>query len=359
MSNRLKEKQVKLWIKYLLGENLRSVPDELIKTYDIWLSDVNNSKMGYPSCDVSSHPAVEHCICDFFKKSIKPFTKPTVVLTHDIDYIYPTFMMWLKKAVGRRQLSLKCLTENYLDSLKRYVEIDKYYFDDKIDMPHFFLPHSASPRGIFNKIKHLVIDPSYSFSCSEGYELIDLIERENVSIGLHGSICSLDSNLVFKEKSMLEKTLNKNIVTGRQHWLNLDKFNHLEKIRSSGITLDSTLGWNGKIGFRGGFARPYPILLSNDKILWELPMLLMDGVLFDEIGLSDDDAFKVSTSWLSTLKNEGGCVALNWHGRTNSSSYGWGKSYEKILEWCRENDFAIIGVTKLLRELETYDFSRI
>ncbi|MEZ4273006.1 MAG: hypothetical protein R3C68_16710 [Myxococcota bacterium] len=73
-------------------------------------------------------------------------------------------------------------------------------------------------------------------------------------------------------------------------------------------------------------------------------MALMDGVLFDDLKLSPDEAFEKCVGILEQVFARSGCVALNWHGRSAHGSYRWHGCYEKVLRWAREKGFAFTTI---------------
>jgi hypothetical protein len=172
------------------------------------------------------------------------------------------------------------------------------------------------------------------------------LREKNCEIGLHGSYFSLEENLLERERQNLEQTFNRPVLMGRQHWLNLPGEASVERIFNAGITVDSTLGWNGSSGFRGGMARPFPILLSGGKHLWEVPLVLMDGPLFNDLGLDTDGVFAYAKKILQQVWVRRGMVAINWHERAAHPDYGWFEAYRRILEWAKGAGFQFAPISQ-------------
>jgi hypothetical protein len=170
-------------------------------------------------------------------------------------------------------------------------------------------------------------------------------------VGLHGGFYSLQSGLIEKEVKKLSIRTQSPIFSGRQHWLNLpDREQAFTSIRSSGLANDSTLGWNGVVGFRGGFSRPFYLQAGEKAYVREVPMLLMDGALFDDLRLNRQEAVSVAKKHLSEVKSRGGCAALNWHDRSASPHYGWAPAYEEIINWAFNEGFAFATVNQAANE---------
>jgi len=170
--------------------------------------------------------------------------------------------------------------------------------------------------------------------------LRELIEK-GWEVGLHGSFDSFNSTDMFSgEVKKLAETIGMPVISTRQHWLRLSFGNTWKVQQDSGIRIDSTLGFNDVHGFRAGVASPfYPYDFYSKKRhnILEIPMVLMDGTLFDHEQLGDEDAMDACISVLGEVKKFGGCVAINWHQRTASEDYGWYHVYEGILRWIKMN----------------------
>lgn len=346
------KKQCELWNSCL--SQAVNFNEEMFQLYELWYDDLVASRYGYPKKIVKTIPYVE----EFFLKKGGDYLfqerPPAVFLTHDVDYLYPTFVMWLKNALGRKRFSFACFREDYLASLEEYLKIDKNYIGDLSS--HLFVGAPVRPLCWYQFCAHYLIDPVYKLSSGYGHRLHDLIQKYKASIGLHGSFFSLlNSGSFEKEKGILEDWVGDSILFNRQHWLNISNLNELKRLYNAGIRFDSSLGWNGVLGVRGGFLRPYPIYLGEDMVLWEIPMLLMDGVLFDELRLSEKDVVNKAIDILVKVRDVGGCVALNWHERTRVPSYGWGQAYDRILEWCKNQGFLFYSSNNVIERIKKYE----
>lgn len=160
-------------------------------------------------------------------------------------------------------------------------------------------------------------------------------------VGLHGSFDSYDSpDLLLEEKNRLEAISGLPVLSTRQHWLRLSLKNTWRIQAAAGVKADTTLGYNDCVGFRAGTASPFhPYDFDGEKKyqLVEVPMVLMDGTLFDHCRMDDDEALERSLEILGEVKKFNGCVAINWHQRTPSSDYKWYWVYQEILAWITEN----------------------
>jgi hypothetical protein len=331
-------------------------------TYDrevqVWAKrlrqEIDGSKAGYPLQPVLSTPELEDrllTIADSIpglagcrRKSLSP----ALCLTHDIDYLAPTLQMNLKRSVGERRLHWSPLGDHYLDSLRELLDLDAGAAN-RYGASTLFVPCPVPSKNILHRLQQWIIDPSYRPQDQLFARFKSLINEYNCEVGLHGSFFSLADRLLRREREVLEVALERPITAGRQHWLNLPYTDVISTIRESGMTTDSTLGWNGAVGFRGGFARVFPICTPHGA-LWELPLLLMDGPLFDDLRLRPDEVVDTAISMLEMVYQRQGCVALNWHDRAAHRDYQWSGAYARILDWAKDKGFRFLTVSEAIAE---------
>lgn len=333
---------------YIIPDSF-SLPECTLGTVVAWLdlfyAQINYSRLGYPKCLVYETPVLEDQLHEFvrrykldlvlIKRDLPP---PTIYLSHDVDYLKPTWPLKLK----RRKL-LGSITENFLESI-----ISILSYDASVAGPNsstFFVAAPTPLQQPFERGIQWLIDPGY-FNDSLLTETLELLNSYNVEVGLHGSIYSLALGSLGSEKARLEEKLGRSVTSLRQHWLRLPSgLNSLEQVSKCGFKVDSTLGWNGQVGFRSGMARPFALKFTEGFTLWEVPQLLMDGVLFDSLNLGTNEVVSLSKKLLTEVFNRHGAVALNWHERSASSDYGWFDAYRRIIDWSYKKGFKFSGVT--------------
>ena len=139
------------------------------------------------------------------------------------------------------------------------------------------------------------------------------------------------------EKERLGKVSGKAILGGRQHylrWKTPDTWRIWEK---AGLKYDTTMSFADYEGFRCGICFPYkPFDVLENRVLdiWELPLTVMDGSLFDYQNLTPEEGFQRIKELIETVKKYSGVFVLLWH----NSSFdelrlpGWSRVCEKTLE---------------------------
>lgn len=105
----------------------------------------------------------------------------------------------------------------------------------------------------------------------------------------------------------------------RQHYLRFKNPQTWRSQESAGLDHDSTLGFADRIGFRAGTCREFPVfdlLASRTLKLRERPLLVMDGTLFEYMGLGLDEAASQARAIVDSCRLHGGDAVLLYHNHT-------------------------------------------
>ena len=102
----------------------------------------------------------------------------------------------------------------------------------------------------------------------------------------------------------------------------------------AGLNMDSTLTFAGHVGFRCGVCYPYTVYdVVNRKPLnvKEMPLIVMDGTLFEYMRLSQDEALEVCKKLSQRCRRYNGDFVFLWH---NTMLYDEGNRafYARLLE---------------------------
>lgn len=279
---------------------------------------------------------------------------PTLCLTHDVDYLLPTIQMKLKRVVASRALKWQRGPSTFLPSLRGLLEFDAQVAGGPCPATVFV----AAVAPLIEKKARLtqwLLDPAYRISDSLFDETVDLLRASKCEIGLHGSFLSIARETLGGERAALSRRLGREVRVGRQHWLHLPGDEPFQKIADAGIRIDSTVGWNGAAGFRGGMGRPFPIFLRGRQRLWQVPLVLMDGPLFDDMRLDADGAVALGKKILTEVLKRGGCVAIDWHERAADPRYRWFDAYRRIVEWAAARGFRFSGISQAIESYSLWD----
>ncbi|MFD1647771.1 polysaccharide deacetylase family protein [Haloarchaeobius litoreus] len=237
-----------------------------------------------------------------------------LLLTHDVDRPYKTYQSLYYALQNRepKQLLEFLYGENpfwTFDAL-RDLEDDlgvrsAFYFMDErslTDLPvwQWFDPESWR-----------LFAGRYSLNDHDIVALIRSLAADDWEIGLHGSYHSYrDRHRLEREKLRLESILDRPVLGGRQHYLNLDEPATWEHQRAVGLRYDGTPGSSTTFGFDGeyGIRRPF-----DDEFV-VFPLTVMETTLPDP-----DERFDRAWTALEGLLDEAAAndAVMNvlWHPR--------------------------------------------
>lgn len=193
-------------------------------------------------------------------------------------------------------------------------------------------------------LKGQLYNPSYNIEDRLIKEAMESIRAWGGEIGLHGSYNSFDSaSLLSKEKRSLETVIKERVLGVRQHFLRFSTIFTWEAQRGAGLRYDTSLAYRDFIGFRAGICYPFhPFDLKNGtkEELLEIPLVVMDGALFDREALEPEEAWQRVLPLLETLWEHEGAYCIVWHQRVFCSQDfpHWAQLYKKILDWVKAHD---------------------
>ena len=277
--------------------------------------------------------------------------KPTIELSHDVDYIEKTIQLRLKqtvfnsfntlKTIGRaKNISRSALkTISFLLSNPSYWCFDYWENLEKLNEKRsVFYVYVHTNR---KDLKSWLIDPSYNVIKNKMLQskLKQLI-KDNFEVGLHGSYLSAvsESQLV-REKDLLEHIIEHEVNKIRQHWLRYEE-TMTPVLHNKYFRYDSSLGWNDHMGFRSGCVsqyRPYDHNQQKPFNHFEIPLVIIDSQIFD-YGADRIDALAEKVFIiLSSLKNfKTSHISVSWHQRVQSKDYRWHGIFEKVIDSAHE-----------------------
>jgi len=265
--------------------------------------------------------------------------KFAVCLTHDIDDIYPPFKhMVLSSAYCLKNLNIKELKDQVAWNFKGKKYSPYINFDNIMELE---AEYNAKSSFYFMTAEN---DPNrFRYDIEDlGSELGNIIDN-GWEVGLHGGYYSYNSlENIIKEKMSLEKTLGQKIIGYRNHYLRFKVPDTWELLTRSGFKYDTSFGYSDMVGFRNGMChpfKPYDLKTNKEIDILEIPLVVMDGTLFD-ITSSFEDAWNYVKRLIDTVEDYNGVITFLWHNHAFASSFRkeWAKLYEKILKYCYEKN---------------------
>lgn len=263
------------------------------------------------------------------QRRIWPDGKPfAICITHDLDHIG---LNWLQESQRFRtrktteflhrnfsrltNFSTKFFKNHPLWCYERWIDfLEKFGFRST-----FFIysnPKSIKHQHLFDNLFEFDDEVSFFGKRMTVAEMVKKIDNHGFEIGLHGSYYSaLDSTLFSEQKAVVEAIVGRKIGVTRQHFLRYDIKKTPDVHSNNGILVDSTLGYNRTIGFRAGTCMPYFLGSEFGKFVLEVPMLIMDGALFNanSLELNEDLAIKKSLQIMDQCEKVGGVLTINFH----------------------------------------------
>ncbi len=281
-----------------------------------------------------------------------PVPRAEIQLTHDVDAVEKTMAIRLKQGVfnlvncGKHIASWHPRKANEaLQSAVKFLfyKDDWWTFDKLLEKEagckttawfHFY----ADPRK--KNILKWLFDPGYEMSHKKIEQIIPRILSSNGRIGLHLSYDAWqDANLIWNQKQELEKKTGLTVNVCRQHWLRFSWDKTWAAQEQAGLTLDTTLMFNDRPGFRSASAVkwcPWHHTTDRPHEIEALPTIFMDSQFYDYHPMTPDERRKSIYYWLNEINQVGGQAALLWHPHTLSRDYGWESGFNDLLAILKE-----------------------
>lgn len=280
------------------------------------------------------------------------FPSGELILTHDVDAIRKTGVIRLKQAAfnifnfvrlsisGQPGMAVQKLSAalRFLLSSDDYLGIPIILdLEKKYGLRSVFLFY-AGGAGWRRSIKSILIDPSYEINAVELGPILQEMLNGGWQIGLHPSFltwCAPEE--IASQRKALEGVTSRPVEIVRQHWLRFSWAHTWGAQEKAGLSLDLTLGFNDRPGFRNSAALRMPIYSGGNKksTLESVPMVLMDSHLYDYSNLSSEQRIECMKHYLDEIKQVGGVGSIIWHPHVFGRDYGWSKGYENLLAcWC-------------------------
>ncbi len=262
---------------------------------------------------------------------------PVIHLTHDVDAVSKTVAIRLK------QTAFSLYNRRFRAGARFLLGAADYWqFDiiDRLEAAHGWRSvwnFYGGRGGWLRPPKELLMDPSYRVSVPRIAAQLQNLAADGHVIGLHPRYDTWRNPATMqREKEAIEEALGSQIDTVRQHWLRFSFAQTWHAQKAAGLRHDMTLGFNDRPGFRNGAALTF---VEPDSGMVVTPMVLMDSHLHDYADLNETARFAAIDRILDELKEVGGEASIIWHQRVFHPDYGWGKSYEHLLDGLKKRGF--------------------
>lgn len=227
-------------------------------------------------------------------------------------------------AAARAPLVLLGMARDFWQTFDRYKELEH-----GLGSTFFFIPFRGEP-GIDPQGKRRE-KRAAQYDVRELEPTLRSLLEAGHEIGVHGLEAWRDEGRGVAERQRIEELTGGPESGIRMHWLYFTP-EAPAKLEAAGYSYDSTIGYNGAVGFRPGTAQVYrPLGLAR---LLELPMQIMDTALFypAHLDLSPSEARQRVVAVIDQVRALGGALTVNWHDRSLAPERLWDRFYVDLLE---------------------------
>ena len=289
-----------------------------------------------------------HLENDTAESRFGPLPTTKIHMTHDVDAISKTWAIRIKQSGFFFFNAIRSTCQGDIRvAAERLGKAFIFFFGYKNWMVFDILlaeEKQAEITGTFHfyadlrskSIKRWLLDPGYKVNSVIVRKLLTKLVNSGHKIGLHPGFDSWDNpEALVAQKSSLEAASGVTISSVRQHWLRFSWAKTWVSQESAGLTLDTTLMFNDKPGFRNSSLlcwHPWNSIIGESFNLQALPSMLMDSHFYDYLELSDVGRKEEMNLWVKECMAVSGEVAVLWHPHTLSNDYGWSSGFSELLK---------------------------
>lgn len=283
--------------------------------------------------------------------ALGPMPAPSVLLTHDVDYLQKSMAVRLKQGAFEvfkaARAAAKAKPARFLAQLERAARfalgradyqrcLEVADMEEKRGLTGRFNFYGG-PGGWHRQPGHMLLDPAYRVDDPGPKALVRELSRRGHGIGLHQSFSAWQhAESMREQKSRVERALGAAVFECRQHWLRFSWDKTWEAQARAGLSLDTTLGFNDRPGFRNGAALaffPMDRTGTQELPISCLPMLFMDSHFYDYEDYQDEGLRRIAMDyWLDEVEAVGGTVSVLWHPYVLSADFARGALFEYLLD---------------------------
>lgn len=278
-----------------------------------------------------------------------PLPPHEITLTHDVDAIRKTLAIRFKQSAfhvfNAVRIALRGKPAAALSRLGKAARFlsssaDYWRFAEiaALERRHGLRSHFNvyGGRGGWRRTPlQILLDPAYNVQCARLADALKTLHRDGWTIGLHQSFSAWrDPELMQTEKKRLEQSLGAAVNSCRQHWLRFGWDATWAAQQQAGLTLDTTLGFNDRPGFRNATAlrfHPWDNVRDEPMQLAALPLVLMDSHLYDYAEYSRSDRALEMQHWIDEIKFVRGAATVVWHPHVLDDDYGWRDGFDRLV----------------------------
>lgn len=240
------------------------------------------------------------------------------IVTHDIDFVTKFKSLrnvasaWYRREntlwQGWKQLQ-RSKQDRALDPYWSMLDMLKVNNSKGLETHFYFKVAVTNPKYDWN---------DYRISDPDIVELIRELRVQGAKIGLHPSYETyLDGDQIRREKDLLEKAVDVDVIHSRQHFLRYELPTTFKLLSDAGIKYDSSIRYNSK-DCASEFGKTYEMTYKGDDLgISQMPFTLMETHrLADPLSLLAD-----LEKAAKEIKANKGQVVLLWHNNNFETSH--------------------------------------
>lgn len=270
-----------------------------------------------------------------------PLPTPSFTITHDVDAVRKTFAIRCKQSVFHLFNAVRAAASGRPRNAVSKIRQGIHFLHSSVDYWSFpgiraqemaceLRSHFNFYAGLHRRGWERLIDPSYDIAEPRIQAAIKELIAGGWTIGLHQAFNSWkDSEPMIQERHRLNDISGTTIHSCRQHWLRFGWANTWQAQERAGFSLDTSLGFNDRCGFRNGTAQDIQPL--GCVKLRARPMVLMDSHLYDYADLTDASRQRCLTRILDEVAAVRGSATIIWHTHVLGSDYNWASGFATLL----------------------------
>lgn len=272
-----------------------------------------------------------------------PLPRASIMVTHDVDAVKKTVPIRLKQGVFNIYNAARCIGGSEVSMAIGRVGQAARFFAGRDCWWTFHelqeLEASFGIKAIYNffsdkrpkNLERWLFDPSYDCSSQELRMLMGELLENGHFIGLHPSFDTWrDSGRLSEQRAWLEEACACQVAYCRQHWLRFSWEDTWVAQHTAGLTLDTTLMFNDRPGFRNSSTlswRPYNVKDPGRQTVSAVPTIFMDSHFYDYKILSSGQRKRDMEYYISECHTVKGVAAVLWHPHTLTRDYGWRQGF--------------------------------
>ena len=280
--------------------------------------------------------------------------------THDVDYV----RKWRAGILYRecvRHMLLNDLRESFGGRWNRMVHVGRQmvqgdpYRDALEAIPTMELDRGAAATFFVKAGGGHANDVFYRVGSPFMRRWMARMMARGFEVGFHPSYRTLDEpERMYAEKARLERVTGRPTRSIRQHYLRFDPAATPRLHASLGMSIDSTLGFAEREGFRRGTCMPFQLYdLDRDCPLgvWEMPLAFMDSAFFYRRRFEWQEALDATSDMVRACRRYGGVLVGLWHTTLGDEidCPGWNEHFQRTLDEVLRRDAAVTSLEQALR----------